>query len=135
MSVLYLDTSALVKRYIQETGTDWVSKLTHPSVGHDLFLARLAGPELIAAVTRRARGGHIPGEEALRAITNFRADLQGQYNVIEFDETIADLAMALAEKHGMRGYDAVHLATALQLQKIHELIEDSPLIFVSADAE
>ncbi|MBI4673449.1 MAG: type II toxin-antitoxin system VapC family toxin [Chloroflexi bacterium] len=135
MSAYYLDTSALVKRYIQETGTDWVSNLTHPSVGHDLFLGRLAGPELIAAVTRRARGGHLLAEESTRAIANFRADWQGQYNVIEFDETIADLAMTLAAKHGLRGYDSVHIATALRLQEIRESMEESPVIFVSADVE
>lgn len=48
---------------------------------------------------------------------------------------IAERAMALAESHGLRGYDAVHLAAALDLQIARAASRLSPITFVSADDE
>ena len=59
MAVYYLDTSALVKRYVLEQDTVWVGKLTDPAAVHDLYTVRLAGPEMIAALFRKARIGQI----------------------------------------------------------------------------
>ena len=42
-------------------------------------------------------------------------------------------AMELAERHGLRGYDAVHLASALALQQMREVMQLPSLTFVSAD--
>lgn len=36
MGVYYFDTSALVKRYVTETGTGWVGTLLDPGNGHDI---------------------------------------------------------------------------------------------------
>lgn len=41
----------------------------------------------------------------------------------------------MAERHGLRGYDAVHLAAAVALQRMRERMELPPLTFVSADAQ
>ena len=50
MAVYFLDSSALVKRYIRETGTDWVASLFSPDFGNDCFVAAIAGVEIIAAM-------------------------------------------------------------------------------------
>lgn len=42
MASYYLDTSALVKRYVTERGTAWIVNLTDPSSGHELWTVRLA---------------------------------------------------------------------------------------------
>lgn len=135
MAVYYLDTSALVKRYAQERGTDWVLRLTDAAAGHDLYTVRVTGPEMIAALFRKARTGEISSDEAGRLAENFRADWRGQYQIVELTALVADRAMELAEKHGLRGYDAVHLASASALQEMREVMELPSLIFVSADAE
>ena len=65
MAVLYLDTSALAKRYLSETGSTWVVSLFAPSAGHTVFIAAITAVEFVAAITRRARGGTIPASESV----------------------------------------------------------------------
>ncbi len=57
MAVYFLDTSALVKRYVAETGTVWVTSLMVPAAGNLLYLARLTAVEVVSALVRRAAGG------------------------------------------------------------------------------
>ena len=133
MAVYYLDTSALVKRYALEDGTAWVLALTDPVAGHDLYTVRLTDPEMIAAFYRKARNREISLDEASQAAQQFRTDWRVQYQIAEVKIGVADRAMVLAEQHGLRGYDAVHLATALELQGIRAGMELPPLTFVSAD--
>jgi predicted nucleic acid-binding protein len=132
MAVYYMDTSALVKRYARETGTDWVMSLAD-SAAQDLYTVRVTGPEMIAALFRKARMKEVPLEEARRAAYNFRQDWMFQYLILEVSAGVASQAMELAEKHGLRGYDAVHLAAALSLQQIRNTMELDPITFVSAD--
>lgn len=56
MPVLFFDTSALVKRYGRETGSIWVTQILDPDAGHQVYLSRLTGTEVVAAITRRERG-------------------------------------------------------------------------------
>ena len=79
----YLDTSALVKRYAQETGTAWVIDLTDPANGHDIYLVRIAGPEMIAALFRKVRTQEITQVDAVRAAANFKTDFRTQYQIAE----------------------------------------------------
>ena len=133
MAVYYLDTSALVKRYAQEYGTTWVLGLTDVTAGHDLYTVRVTGPEMIAALFRKARTGEVSPDGARRSAENFRVDWQQQYQIVEVTATVAERAMELAEQHGLRGYDAVHLASALALQKMRDAMQLPSLTFVSAD--
>ena len=59
MSVFYLDTSALVKRYFPEIGSAWIQSLTDPSAGHTLVVSTLTRVETAAALAakHRAPGG------------------------------------------------------------------------------
>ena len=129
----YADTSALVKRYVHEQGTVWVTGLTDPANGHELYTVRLAGPEMIAALFRRSRVGSITLADATRAAHNFRLDWQHQYLVLEVTTSVAERAMDLAEKDGLRGYDAVHLAVALEVESRQLPLGLANLVFVSAD--
>jgi uncharacterized protein len=52
MAIFFLDTSALVKRHVAETGTAWVRSLTKAKAAHTLFLARITAVEMFAAATR-----------------------------------------------------------------------------------
>lgn len=135
MSVIYLDSSALVKRYAQETGTSWVSNLTSYAVGNDLYTARLTGPEVIAALFRKARRGQIPIAGATQSATNFRQDWQQQYYVLEVGAGVSNLAMNLVEKYTLRGYDAIHVAAALEPRRARQASQLPGLTFISADLE
>lgn len=133
MGAYYADTSALVKRYVHEQGTAWVTGLTDPANGHELYTARLTGPEMIAALFRRSRVGSITAVDAARAAYNFRLDWRHQYLVLEVTMSVADRAMGLAEKDGLRGYDAVHLAVALEVESQRLTLGLASVTFVSAD--
>src|SRR5713226_10180555 len=63
VAVYFFDSSALVKRYAQETGSAWVEALTDPQAGHGLCLARIPAVEVVAAVAHRQRGGALSAVE------------------------------------------------------------------------
>jgi predicted nucleic acid-binding protein len=135
VAAYYLDTSALVKRYIAEQGTAWVGALTDAAAGHTLSTVRLTGPELITAIVRRSRGGSIPPSEVPRILANFRFDWGSLYDIVEAREPIVSSAMNVAERFRLRGYDAVHLAAALEIHRQRQAEGLDPLTFISADTE
>ncbi len=56
MAFYYVDSSALVKRYIRETGSAWVLSLFDPSLNNDVLIAAITGVEIIAAIIRYGAG-------------------------------------------------------------------------------
>jgi uncharacterized protein len=131
----FADTSALAKRYISETGSIWVRSLLDPAAGAQTFIVRVAAVELIAAVTRRERAGSISTTDATTARTAFERDLDSEYQVAEVTVALVRRAMRLAAAHGMRGYDAMHLAAALEVNEALVASASAPLILISADVE
>ena len=133
MPSYFADSSAVVKRYVAETGTPWVNQLLDPSAGHRIYVARITAVEVAAAFSRRARGGSLAAAPAAAAMAQFRADLAGLYRLVEMTGAVIDHAMALAEAHGLRGYDAVQLAAALA---VHAALRTAGLAvtLVSSDA-
>ncbi|HVA93182.1 MAG TPA: type II toxin-antitoxin system VapC family toxin [Chloroflexota bacterium] len=131
--VYYLVTSAIVKRYVREQGTDWVISLVDSHAGHEFYTVRIAGPELIAAHYRKVRTGEVVQTEADYAAELFRLDWRQDYNILEITEAVSARAMLLAQTQGLRGYDAVHLAAALEVRDIRQAVGIPALIFVSAD--
>jgi predicted nucleic acid-binding protein len=115
VAIYFLDTSALVKRYVSETGTAWVQALTAPTAGNVHCIARITRPETVAAITRRERGGHIAPANAATALTDFDYDFAQQYLIVSMSDALIDHAAVLARTHGLRGYDAVQLAAALEV--------------------
>ncbi len=133
MTAYYLDTSALVKRYACERGTLWITALTAPGQAHDLYTVRLTGPEMIAALFRKMRTGELPRTTTIRLAQDFKNDWKWQYQVLEVNAVLSDRAMELAEKHSLRGYDAVPLAAALLLHETRRAAQLPDMIFLAAD--
>lgn len=135
MAVYFVDSSALVKRYISEIGSTWVLSLFDSALNNEVLIAAITGVELVAAITRRARGGSISATDATTACSQFRSDLQSEYQVVEITENIINSAMALAETLGLRGYDAVQLAAGREINALCIASGLPPVRFVSADNE
>jgi hypothetical protein len=133
MAHYYLDSSALVKLYVAETGSAWVADLCTPAAGHTINLARITGAEMIAALFRRVQIGSVRLSDAQRAAARFRRDLSSRYELIEITESLVEAAMRLAETRALRGYDAIQLAAALELQSVRTTFALPPLTFVCAD--
>ena len=83
MAAYFFDSSALVKRYVVESGTRWVRDLCDPAAGHTLYIARISGAEVIAALARRTRTGSLTQSAAQSAMAAFRSDFGGAYLVSE----------------------------------------------------
>ena len=108
--IVYLDASALVKRYVAEAGSVEVASLIREA--QVIGTAVVSRAEVAAALAKAARVGLVTREAALTALRAFNADWEHLIR-IQFGEPLAARAGALAWEHGLRGYDAVHLATAL----------------------
>ena len=133
MGHYYLDSSALVKRYIAEVGTSWVVDLCAPDVGNTLYTVRITGAEIVAAMFLRVRMGTLVVSDAQAVVKQFKAVFDDRYQIVEVTEDLVDTAMVLAEEHHLRGYDAIQLSTALALQSVREVLSLSPVMFVCAD--
>jgi len=105
------------------------------STGCTVYIARITAVELIAALTRRERGGTITLPDATAARAAFRTHLGAEYQIIEVTEVLVNRAMTLAETYGLRGYDAVQLAAALEVNASYCAVGLPPITLMSADAE
>ncbi len=135
MAAYFFDSSALVKRYARETGTVWVLAMFRRAAANRLYVARITGVEAAAALTRKRRGAHLTAGEATRALGRLRRDLDRRLRIVEITPALLTDAMALAEKHGLRGYDAVQLAAALTANNRRVGRSLAPLTLLSADAD
>jgi predicted nucleic acid-binding protein len=133
VSVYFLDSSALVKRYVTETGTAWIQSLAAPSASNKLIIARITWVEVLSALSRRQREGGLSPMSITQAIRAFRYDLDTQYQVIELDRALAEAAGQLIGKHPLRAYDAVQLASALRVQSAFSQAQSLVLTFLTAD--
>ncbi len=59
MSTLFIDSSALVKRYLTEPGSSWINLLLDPSAGHTIIVSTITQVESAAALAARHRSGAI----------------------------------------------------------------------------
>lgn len=112
---LYLDTSALVKLYVSEPGSQAVEKQLQAC--SRVATSRVAYPEARAALARRHREGGLTEAELRRAVADLGQDMAA-FVVVELLEHVAHRAGELAERHRLRGFDAVHLASALELSDL-----------------
>ncbi|MEO2005379.1 MAG: type II toxin-antitoxin system VapC family toxin [Candidatus Poribacteria bacterium] len=130
MSSLFLDTSAVVKRYIDEPGSDEVRRLVRPQTSNHVYIAHITIVEGVAAIARRARAGDVTAEHALSAYDGLQRDADSLYSVIPVGAVVSERAVTLARANGLRGYDAVQLAAALLLA---DALRAEPVTLVSAD--
>ncbi len=135
MRLYFLDTSALVKRNVREAGTLWVRDLTRAGSPDDLYIARIAVVEFVAAITRRERGGHLSRPQGAAIMGHFRRRVDRHYIVVEHSSAMFDEGSSLARAHALRGYDAVQLAAAVTLNRSRNDLGLSSITFVSADSE
>jgi predicted nucleic acid-binding protein len=133
LTAYFLDSSALVKRYVPETGSAWIRALSAQETGNSLFIARITWVEVLSALARREREGSLTPTDKTLILQRFRSDLNNQYQVIELDSTLAETAGQLVGQYPLRAYDAVQLASVLLLQPAFATTQSTSLIFLTAD--
>jgi predicted nucleic acid-binding protein len=113
MMLYYLDSSAWVKRYFNEAGSERVDGLFEPH--QTLGCSPLGLIEVGSAMARKRTAGEVLPEEwepkRAALLKDWRRFLR-----MEMTPAVVQRALDVGETHGLRGADSVHLASALQLR-------------------
>ena len=128
----YFDSSALVKRYMAESGSAWVQVRCNDQ-SRTIATVELSRVEIAAAFAGKLRGKFITQAEYQEARTKLAADAQKRYQLLPVTSQRVDEAIELTARHRLRGYDAVHLACALRLNRVLLDNDLPPLTLVAAD--
>ncbi len=135
MSVIFTDSSAVIKRYVREVGSQWVRDIFTTLPANQVYIASITSVEVVSAITRRGRGDARSQRIASSACTLFLADYTTDYQTVEVSALLLDQAVHLAQLYGLRGYDAVQLAASMEVNQFCLMLSLPPVIFVSADKE
>jgi len=111
--VIYLDTSALIKRFVNEKGSPLVRSIVQRKGA--IATAKIAYAEIFAGLTRKLREGNLSKTQYALACRQFESDWHA-YLRVELEDDILLLARDLIQRRPLRGFDAVHLASALRLK-------------------
>ncbi|HBL31919.1 MAG TPA: VapC toxin family PIN domain ribonuclease [Acidobacteria bacterium] len=122
--ILYLDTSSLAKLYIEEEGAETVREWAEEAEA--LATSRVTFPEALSAFTRRWNRGDLTDEEVQSARESFTADWPSFVHLPLNERRAGTLVL----EHGLRGFDAVQLAAALDLSS---RFPDEEIVFSSFD--
>lgn len=136
MTLYYVDSSALVKRYLREIGTDWIMTLAAPAAGHTIFVAELTRVEAAAAIAARHRAPDgITISERDNAVNLLLQHCDSEYRIISLTSSIVSRAVTLTQNYRLRGYDAVQLASALAAAAQMVAVGLNAPSFIAADRD
>jgi predicted nucleic acid-binding protein len=127
--IVFLDTSALVKLYVQEQGSEYIRR--YVGACDAVMVSAVAYPEGRAALARVHRNGSLDAPDYQLAKQQLETDW---IRMVVLPATTSTLRIAgdLAEHHALRGFDAVHLACALVGRTAQH---GSPVSFATWDGE
>jgi predicted nucleic acid-binding protein len=125
--VIYLDSSALIKKYIVEKGTHDVREFF--ASGELLWTSKISQAEVWSAFARRRRGGDLTTAQYHSIARSFERDWR-RFAIVELSDEVVAMIRRIVEQHPLRAFDAIQLASAIWAkQSLGE-----PLVFVGADA-
>jgi uncharacterized protein len=129
LPLYYLESSALVKLYVQEPGSNRMLALAAEN-GNQFMLVTLAAIELRSAVRRRERDGDVPSAAAAALLERFREHLASKFVRQMVNEAVLEIAAHLIDRHPLRAMDALQLAGYLVIRMS---ARDQVLVFVCSD--
>jgi predicted nucleic acid-binding protein len=112
--IYYFDTSALVKIYHQEIGSETVINIYH-TTKDQIVISNLAIPEIFSTFHRKRKEGLISRKDSLSVLRRFFADITRRFTVTPLDQHHILMSLNLIERRSLRTLDALHLASALLL--------------------
>ena len=129
--LLYVDTSALFKRYVEENESEAVlASMEEAETVGTVVITRV---EVAAALAKAVRDQRMNRNEALAAEREFLDDWD-DFTIIRVTDALTVRAGALVWQHDLRGYDAAHLAAALTWQDATDGTDDD-IVFACFDNE
>jgi uncharacterized protein len=112
--MLYVDSSALSKRYLQEPGSPELAiKLQEAGKAKDPVLTSfLTYAEIHTVLGRKLRDGSLLPAEYHFAVTQFDSDWRTYFVLVEVSQLVLSLVPELVKRHPLKASDAVQLASA-----------------------
>jgi uncharacterized protein len=132
LALYYLETSALVKLYIREPGTDELIRLASRTANNQFAVLVLSQVEFRSAVRKRQRVHDLDETVASELIARFEKHLATKYVRQQISDSVLDVAAALVDRHLLRAYDSIQLAGCLALRQMSG--ENEPT-FVCSDRD
>ena len=126
MPFFYLDTSALLKRYHEEAGSDFINAL-YDYQRHwqrKFFTSVLSGTEFCSAIYRHQREKTFSIESAKGIIYAFLKDSESMLLTIPVDNRIISLSIEILSDHPLRAYDSIQLASSIAAKDCLSIDED-----------
>ncbi len=112
--MLYLDSSALIKRYVQEAGSEAV--ISRFEEGETIYTSALTFAEVHAAIGRKYRDKQLSAGEKKKLIDEFLYDWLFSLTVLELTTHTMTALPTLCEEYVLKASDAVHLSAAIWLK-------------------
>ena len=112
--IVYLDTSAMVKLYVQETSSTELQRWVEEA--QVIATSRIAYAEARAALARKFREHELAVKGYRSVVEDLDEDWEN-YFIVDVTESLVKLAGLLSEKHALRGLDAIHLASGVVLRR------------------
>ena len=110
--IAYYDSSALVKRYLEEEHSSRVRERLHDGL---VATARFSESEIVSALARRCREGAFPESERERALNGVRRDFIRGFYLVELTQSVVLRSRGLLLRHFLRAADALQLASCMEL--------------------
>lgn len=129
MADYFFDSSALLKRYLAENGSDRVLDIV--GGGRPIAVSRLAAVEVVSACVRRCKARDIDPQDLDRISEAAEDDFRELFQVVEVTQAIMMRSIDIVRKHALRAADAIHLASALR----DATADGSKPVLVSSDLE
>jgi predicted nucleic acid-binding protein len=135
--VLYFDSSALIKHYMQETGSDKVDRKLREEekASRPAFTSVLTFAEIEAALSRRAKDNSLLHSEYVRVRTRFESDWVLGLSPIDLGPGVLAIVRGVVDQFALKGADVVHLASAIWLKDMAGLQVHAPVYFLSSDKQ
>src|SRR5688500_17589268 len=99
MTAFYIDTSAIIKRYVSEVGTAWITALAPPSAGNIIIIARLTTVEGCSVLARLQRLKHLSTTDGSRLRNDFLVHADKEYLTVVIDDSVLKRACNLVTKY------------------------------------
>jgi uncharacterized protein len=132
LTYYFVDSSALAKRYVAETGSSWVQSWITPSARNIILISELATIEIVKVLAFKQQDSKIPYREFIRLRNQFLLDVENEYYVIKLEGNVISRARKLISKHRklrLRTLDAIQLASDVEITRT---LGQAP-IFICAD--
>ncbi len=132
MAIYYMDSSALIKHYLTEKGSNWINNLFDPMQGNLLYISRVTDAEFASSLSRRVREGAISQADHANSLNRYFYQQLVFLRIVEMDTALTAKAAQLTLTRALRSNDSIQLASAIKINALFVTYKAS-LIFLSAD--